>query len=43
VVANEVKEPAKETAEATEDISRKIDAIQTDTQAAWKRSARSAR
>jgi methyl-accepting chemotaxis protein len=33
VVANEVKEPAKETAKATEDISRKIAAIQTDTQA----------
>jgi len=34
VVANEVKELAKETARATEDISRKIEAIQTDTQAA---------
>jgi methyl-accepting chemotaxis protein len=34
VVANEVKELAKETAKATEDISRKIDAIQTDTKAA---------
>ncbi len=34
VVANEVKELAKETAEATEDISRKIEAIQTDTKAA---------
>ena len=34
VVANEVKELAKETARATEDISRKIGAIQTDTQAA---------
>ena len=34
VVANEVKELAKETAKATEDISRKIAAIQTDTQAA---------
>jgi methyl-accepting chemotaxis protein len=34
VVANEVKELAKETAKATEDISRKIEAIQTDTQAA---------
>jgi methyl-accepting chemotaxis protein len=33
VVANEVKELAKETAKATEDISRKIAAIQTDTQA----------
>ena len=34
VVANEVKELAKETAKATEDISRKIEAIQTDTNAA---------
>jgi len=34
VVANEVKELAKETAKATEDISRKIEAIQTDTSAA---------
>ncbi len=34
VVANEVKELAKETAKATEDISRKIEAIQTGTQAA---------
>jgi len=34
VVANEVKELAKETAQATEDISRKIEAIQTDTKAA---------
>jgi methyl-accepting chemotaxis protein len=34
VVANEVKELAKETAKATEDISRKIEAIQTDTKAA---------
>jgi len=34
VVANEVKELAKETAKATEDISRKIDAIQEDTKAA---------
>ncbi|MGA3089722.1 MAG: methyl-accepting chemotaxis protein [Terriglobales bacterium] len=34
VVANEVKELAKETAKATEDISRKIEAIQSDTQAA---------
>jgi methyl-accepting chemotaxis protein len=33
-VANEVKELAKETAKATEDISRKIEAIQTDTKAA---------
>ena len=32
VVANEVKELAKETAKATEDISRKIEAIQHDTQ-----------
>ncbi len=31
VVANEVKELAKETAKATEDISRKIEAIQRDT------------
>jgi len=34
VVANEVKELAKETAKATDDISRKIEAIQTDTKAA---------
>ena len=34
VVANEVKELAKETARATEEISQKIDAIQTDTKAA---------
>ncbi len=34
VVANEVKELAKETAKATEDISRRIEAIQTDTRAA---------
>ena len=34
VVANEVKELAKETAKATEDISRKIEAIQADTHAA---------
>ena len=34
VVANEVKELAKETARATEDISRKIEGIQTDTRAA---------
>ena len=34
VVANEVKELAKETARATEDISRKIEAIQSDTVAA---------
>ncbi|MCK6545887.1 methyl-accepting chemotaxis protein [Myxococcota bacterium] len=32
VVANEVKELAKETAKATEDIGRKIEAIQTDSQ-----------
>ncbi|MCA9009003.1 MAG: PAS domain S-box protein [Planctomycetaceae bacterium] len=32
VVANEVKELAKETAKATEDISRKIETIQGDTQ-----------
>ena len=34
VVANEVKELAKQTAKATEDISRKITAIQTDTKGA---------
>ncbi|GAB2756379.1 methyl-accepting chemotaxis protein [Nocardioides pakistanensis] len=34
VVANEVKELAQETSKATEDISRRIEAIQTDTQAA---------
>lgn len=34
VVANEVKELAKETAKATEDISRKIETIQTDTNGA---------
>ncbi len=34
VVANEVKELAKQTATATEDISRKIAAIQTDTRSA---------
>ncbi|MEO7999801.1 MAG: methyl-accepting chemotaxis protein [Gemmatimonadaceae bacterium] len=34
VVANEVKELAKETAKATEDISRKIEAIQSDTESA---------
>ncbi len=34
VVANEVKELAKETAKATEDISRKIEAIQSDTNGA---------
>ena len=34
VVAGEVKELAQETAKATEDISRRIDAIQTDTAAA---------
>ncbi len=34
VVANEVKELAKETARATEDIGRKIEAIQTDTKSA---------
>ena len=34
MVANEVKELAKETAKATEDISRKIEAIQSDTKAA---------
>ena len=31
VVANEVKELAQETARATEDISRRIEAIQADT------------
>jgi methyl-accepting chemotaxis protein len=34
VVANEVKELAKQTAQATEDISRKIEAIQADTRQA---------
>lgn len=34
VVANEVKDLAKETAKATEEISRKIEAIQTDTRGA---------
>ena len=34
VVANEVKELAKQTASATEDISRKIEAIQEDSQSA---------
>lgn len=34
VVANEVKELAKQTASATEDISRKVTAIQSDTQGA---------
>lgn len=34
VVANEVKELAKETAKATEDISQKIEAIQTDAKGA---------
>jgi len=34
VVANEVKELAKKTAKATEDISRKIETIQVDTRAA---------
>jgi methyl-accepting chemotaxis protein len=36
VVANEVKELAKETARATEEIGQKIEAIQSDTQAAVK-------
>ncbi len=36
VVANEVKELAKETSKATEDISHKIDAIQSDTAEAVK-------
>jgi methyl-accepting chemotaxis protein len=34
VVANEVKELAQETAKATEDIARRVDAIQADTQGA---------
>jgi methyl-accepting chemotaxis protein len=34
VVANEVKELAKQTAKATEEISKKIEAIQTDTKGA---------
>jgi len=34
VVANEVKELAKQTAKATDDITQKINAIQTDTQSA---------
>ena len=34
VVANEVKELAKQTSNATEEISRKIEAIQTDAKAA---------
>ena len=34
VVANEVKELAKQTAKATEDISQKVEAIQTDTKGA---------
>jgi methyl-accepting chemotaxis protein len=34
VVANEVKELAQETAKATEDISRRVEAIQVDTQGA---------
>jgi methyl-accepting chemotaxis protein len=40
VVANEVKELAKQTAKATEDISRKIEAIQTDTKGAVEAIAR---
>ncbi|MFK7843801.1 MAG: methyl-accepting chemotaxis protein [Rhodothermales bacterium] len=36
VVANEVKELAKQTAQATEEISQKIEAIQTDTEGAVK-------
>ncbi|MEZ5973526.1 MAG: methyl-accepting chemotaxis protein [Planctomycetota bacterium] len=40
VVANEVKELAKETAKATEDISRKIEAIQSDTDASVQAIAR---
>src|SRR4029079_18201927 len=34
VVASEVKDLAQETARATEDISRRVDAIQTDTEGA---------
>src|SRR5262249_27806477 len=40
VVANEVKELAKQTAKATEDISRKIEAIQGDTKGAVEAIAR---
>ncbi len=40
VVANEVKELAKETAKATEDISSKIEAIQSDTSSAVEAIAR---
>ena len=42
VVANEVKELAKETAKATEDISQKIEKIQTDTHQAVAATAESA-
>jgi hypothetical protein len=41
VVANEVKELAKQTAKATEDIGQKIDAIQGDTKGAVKAIRRS--
>jgi methyl-accepting chemotaxis protein len=41
VVANEVKELAQETAKATEDIARRVQAIQGDTTAAVTRSGRS--
>ncbi len=43
MVANEVKELAKETAKATEEIGQKIEAIQSDTQARSRRSAGSPR
>jgi hypothetical protein len=43
VVANEVKELAQETAKATEDIARRVLAIQGDTTAAVARSRRSPR
>ena len=42
MVANEVKELAKETAKATEDISRKIEAIKLIPKRRWMRLARSA-
>ena len=43
VVANEVKELAQETAKATEDIARRVQAIQGDTRRPSRRSRRSAR
>ena len=43
VVANEVKELAQETARATEDIARRVEAIQADTSGRWRRSGRSRR